>query len=89
MQKIKEFEINIAEMEKKNKHLDSELKKCAITEEEADARDKSLKQMEELEAERDKLKAKLEIMKDFDPQVLKQMKSDSNIAKSAISRWTG
>lgn len=76
-------------MKQKSKTLDNELKKVEISEKEMISREKSLQELKRFEKERDELKAKINLMKDCDPELFTQMENDCVVSKEAINRWTG
>ena len=79
----------ISEMKSKSKKLDSELLKYEMNDKQSEDKDKGLQELNKLEKRRAELKAKLELLKDCDPQNFKQMQTDCNVSKEAINRWTG
>ncbi len=79
----------IIEMKSKSKQLDSELKKYEIDDKEVETRAQALQELQSLEEKRNRLKARLELLKDCDPDLLQQMKKDCVVSKEAINRWTG
>ncbi len=76
-------------MKRKSIAVDNELKKLEISDKEIAIRDKALQELQSLEKKRNELKAKVELMKDCDPQVFTQMENDCQVSKEAINRWTG
>ena len=89
IRKIEELKTKINEIKSKSKQLDSELKKYEIDDKEVETRAQALQELQSLEEKRNQLKARLELLKDCDPDVLQQMKKDCNVSKEAINRWTG
>ncbi|XP_054167912.1 meiotic nuclear division protein 1 homolog [Oppia nitens] len=87
-QKIKDLKQKISEIKQKSKELDIELKKYQLSDKEAQRREKALNELHSLENKRNELKAKLEVLKDCDPQFIKQLNKDCEVSKEAINRWT-
>jgi len=88
MQRKKDLMQKMKDLSRKSLELDSELKKVEMSADEMEARDMALKELHSLENKRNELKARLEALKDCDPQQTLQLKSDCEVSKEAVNRWT-
>ncbi|XP_035220522.1 meiotic nuclear division protein 1 homolog [Stegodyphus dumicola] len=86
--RIDELQKQVDEARKKLKRLDKQVAESQCGKEDSVERTKVLKDLAESTELVKRLKAEIENYKDCDPDVLKEVKKQIDIAKEAANRWT-
>ena len=76
-------------METKRAHLSQRISEAQVGREESSERTELLQNLAERKEQKKKLEAELEKYKACDPERMKQLQSETTVAKEAANRWTG
>ncbi|XP_063610805.1 meiotic nuclear division protein 1 homolog [Penaeus indicus] len=86
--KIDDLSSREQELNKRLKTSQAKMEQAKIGREEGEGREELLEKLAELESTRDELLNSLQKYRDCDPDVLNQVKEETQIAQVAVNRWT-
>ncbi|NP_001244242.1 meiotic nuclear division protein 1 homolog [Gallus gallus] len=86
--KLEELQTQFAETSQKKEILQKGMEKSKIGRENTAERAALMKELAALQQKKEQLKAEIEKYKEYDPDVVEEMRQTSKVAKEAANRWT-
>lgn len=86
--KLEELQTQFAETRQKKEILQKGMEKSKIGRENTAERAALMKELAALQQKKEQLKAEIEKYKEYDPDVVEEMRQTSKVAKEAANRWT-
>ncbi|KAJ2341179.1 Meiotic nuclear division protein 1, partial [Coemansia sp. RSA 2673] len=86
--RLKTLEDTVEQMEAKKQELTDSIEKAMLGREQTDERTSLNEELAEIEAQWSTQQAELQTFKECDPELMRQKRDESTVARSAANRWT-